>query len=196
MNKIFFYTIIRGSIVKNLSILVSGTAVAQLLVIGFQVVIRRIYSPADFGAFAVYMSILGIVATLSSLRYEQAIVLPKEYRAGKGLLKLSVIVSVITSVLLALVIVAFRDAIAHGLNFPKDYRNWLYVLPLSILLFSIYQALNLYLIRTRNYKLSATNKIIRRITEGSTQFIFGKFKLPVGLFIGDLLGQFAMILTA
>jgi len=193
--KKFINTLFSSSIVKNLSILVSGTAIAQLLVIGFQLILRRIFTPSDFGAFAVYMSVLGIVATLSSMRYEQAIVLPEQPRAGVGLLKIAISLAIITSAILGFFILVFKNQLADWLNFPKPYLNWLYILPFSIALFSIYQALNLFLIRTKKFKRSASNKIIRRLSEGTTQFTFGKLGMASGLFIGDMVGQLAMIIT-
>ena len=78
-----------NTIIKNLSYLVTGTALAQVLIILFQLILRRIYTPADFGAFAVYMSIIGIIAVIASLRYEQTIILPADDNKAYNLLYLS-----------------------------------------------------------------------------------------------------------
>ncbi len=185
--------LLNSPIVKNLSILVSGTALAQVIVIGFQVVLRRVFSPEDFGAFAVYMSIVGIIATLSSFRYEQAIILPKQNSTGQNVLKLSIFISLIVFVLLLIVFYLFNNPIVSITNFPVKYKNWLYFIPVSILLFSISQSLNLYLIRIKNFKLSASNKLFRRFSEGVTQFLFGISNCSFGLFAGDMVGQLAVI---
>ncbi len=193
---VFFKRFYGIPIIQNLSILVLGTVLAQLVFIGFQVILRRMYSPADFGAFAVYMSLLGIAATWTSFRYEQAIVLPKEEKAGIHLLGLSVTISFLFSLLLGIGCWFFTQQIADWFNFPLDRLSWLYWLPVSILLFGIYQSLNYYLIRQKWFALSANNKIVRRLTEGTVQSAFGKWQLTIGLVVGDMLGQFANILHA
>jgi len=183
----------KKAIAKNLGILVSGTALAQLVVIGFQVVLRRVYSPADFGAFAVYMSMVGIIATISSLRYEQVIILPKDNPTGLNVLKLSVFLSLITFVILLVAFYLFDNSIVSAINFPVKYKNWLYFIPLSILIFSISQSLNFYLIRIKSFKLSASNKLFRRLSEGFVQFLFGIANRSFGLFAGDMVGQLTVI---
>ncbi len=67
---------------KNTSILVSGTALAQLIPILLQPILRRFYSPEVFGAYSVYLSLVGILYVLSSLRYEMAIPLPRNIKKG------------------------------------------------------------------------------------------------------------------
>ncbi|MFA6402617.1 MAG: oligosaccharide flippase family protein [Salinivirgaceae bacterium] len=192
----FIKNTFRKPIVKNLSILVLGTVIAQLIFIGFQVILRRLYSPNDFGAFAVYMSLLGIAATLTSFRYEQAIVLPKDEKTGNHLLGLSVTLSLLFSLLLGIGCWFFTQQIADWFSIPTERLTWLYWLPISILLFGMYQALNYYLIRIKWFALSSNNKIVRRLTEGTVQSAFGKWYLSIGLVVGDMLGQLANIIHA
>lgn len=196
MAKKIVSTLIKSPIFKNLSILVSGTFIAQLIVIGFQIILRRLYSPADFGAFAVYMSIVGIVATISSFRYEQAILLPKENTHGIHVFKLSLLLIIFTFIVALISFMLFDESIIALVNFPREYSNWLYFIPVSIFLFSISQALNFYLIRDKRFLLSGSNKVLRRSFEGMVQAIFGYFTKAFGLFAGDLLGQFMVIIRS
>lgn len=184
--------ILNNTIVKNLSILVSGTVIAQLLVIGFQLILRRLYSPEDFGAFAVYMSVLGIAATVASLRYEQAILLPKTNQKAFSVLMLSLILAVFTFLVFQLFVVCFHSWMGTQLQLGTSYQFWLYFLPLSIFVFSLSQSLNYFLIRVKQFGLSASNKGVRRVFEGSLQSIFGVFGKAFGLFLGDLLGQWVV----
>lgn len=181
--------ITKNSIVQNLSILVLGTILAQVIVIGFQLVLRRLYSPSDFGAFAVYMSILGILSSVSSLRYVQTIILPKQKTDGIKLFKISIFLTFIFSAILCLLIIFFLDNIVLWFNFPKNYSQWLFVIPLSVFMFSFSNAGNYFLIREKQFRISASNKIVRRIGEGTTQTFFALASKSAGLFIGDLIGQ-------
>ncbi len=186
----------KSPVFKNLSILVSGTVVAQLIVIGFQVFLRRIYTPEDFGIFAVYMSLVGILATLSSLRYEQTIILPKDREQSWVLLILSAGISLLFSLILFIVIWIFNDWFLRLIGFSEKYSAWLFLLPFSVLIFSFSQALNFFLIRDKQFKISASNKVIRRSGEGIIQIISGLFKKSVGLIIGDFMGQLLVTLRS
>ncbi|MCK5823357.1 MAG: oligosaccharide flippase family protein [Bacteroidales bacterium] len=177
--------------VKNLVTLISGTAIAQIIAVLFQLIVRRIYTPADFGAFAVYMSLVGIVATVVTLRYELAIVLPKKDKTAANVFFLSIIINFLFSLLLFIAVLIFKDKLVSFLNFPADYSYWLFFVPLSVFLFSLYQSINYWLIRKKAYKSSSINKIVRRSAEGSVQASFGYLKVPFGLVIGDFVGNIA-----
>ena len=185
-----------NTIIKNLSYLVTGTALAQVLIILFQLILRRIYTPADFGAFAVYMSIIGIIAVISSLRYEQTIILPADDNKAYNLLWLSFGIGLIVSILTAILLFVFKQPFMRLINFPEKYAYWLAFVPLSLLLLSIYQALNYYLIRIKQFRLSASNKVERRIAEGVTQTACGAAGSPTGLVWGDIAGQSVNALAA
>lgn len=187
--------IIKSSIFKDLSVLVSGTVIAQLMVIAFQVVLRRVYSPEDFGAFAVFMSVVGILATVSSLRYEQAIILPKEDHYGITLLWISWFTAIFFSIVVTIPFGIFNQSLAQFLNLPANYAWWLWFIPVSLLIFSLNQAFNYYLIRQKRFKLSAVNKILRRGVEGCSQSGFGFLSGGFGLFVGDSLGQLVVFIN-
>lgn len=182
-----------SSIAKNLSILVSGTVIAQLITIGFQLLLSRLYTPSDFGAFAVYMSVVGIGITISSLRYEQAIVLPKNDEDGANLSLLSIIISFILVLMFSVVVFSFKDLFAELIGLNEAYLSWLYLLPISIFLFSVYQSLNYYLIRREKYLLSGNNKWVRRIAEGTVQSTLGYSGKGFGLILGDIVAHLLII---
>lgn len=191
-----FKKILGNAIIKNLSYLVTGTALAQVVIILFELILRRIYSPADFGAFAVYMSIIGIIAVISSMRYEQTIILPTDDNKAYNLLWLSFGIGLIVSILTAILLFAFKQPFMRLIDFPEKYAYWLAFVPLSLLLLSIYQALNYYLIRIKQFRLSASNKVERRIAEGVTQTACGAAGSPTGLVWGDIAGQSVNALAA
>ena len=188
-------TIQSSEFVKNLATLISGTAIAQLIAIGIQPVIRRMYTPDDFGAFAVYISIVGIVAVISSLRYEQAIILPKSDDSAKNLVVLSIFLTIVISLLTFITISLFSKTIINLLRFPIEYKHWLYLLPVSIILLGSYQSMNFWLIRKKTFRASSINKVARRSSEATAQSLFGVAKKPFGLVIGDILGNLANIIS-
>ena len=182
---------LKSEFTKNTAILVIGTIVAQSIPILLAPFLRRIYSTENFGAFALYLNILGIIIIFASLRYEAAIVLPKDERESANILSLSLILSFILCILLFLFFLFFNDFVCELINFPKAYSYYLYFLPLSAMLFSFYQSINFWLIRQKAFKASSINKISRRGVEGGVQFSSGFGNFSFGLVIGDFFGNLA-----
>lgn len=185
----------KSEFTKNTFILVIGAIVAQSIPLLLHPFLRRIYSPEDFGAMAVYLNIFGMLTIVSALRYEAIIVLPKNNNEAANILSLTFIINIIFSSILLLIILFFKNEVVHLINFPEKYSNYLYLLPFVSSIFGIYQSINYWLIRQKAFKASTSNKIVRRTVEGAVQGILGFFKIPGGLFIGDLSGNFANVIA-
>ncbi|MGB3947703.1 MAG: lipopolysaccharide biosynthesis protein [Bacteroidia bacterium] len=185
----------KSEFTKNTFILVVGTIVAQAIPLLLHPFLRRIYSPEDFGAMAVYLNIFGMLTIVSALRYEATIVLPKNNNEAANILSLTFIIALIFSTLTLIALLLLKDEIVTLINFPAKYANYLYFLPFACVAFSIFQSMNYWLIRQKAFKASTNNKIIRRLVEGVVQSIMGIFKLPGGLFVGDLAGNMANVLA-
>lgn len=191
-----FKKLISGSIFKNVFTLISGTIVAQVVMLLIQLITRRLYGEEDFGAFGVYLAALGILVVVFSLKYELALVLPEKEEEASNLLFGLFIISLFFCVISYIVLFIFFDSVVKLLDFPEAYKNWLYFLPLSTLLFALYQSLNYYLVRRKQYKAIAVNKVSRRTFEGITQTVVGYAGKKTGLFIGDIIGNIANIISA
>ena len=63
----------------------SGTAISQGILIAATPILTRIFSPENFGIFALYLSIVGTISLVSSWKYELAIVLPDKDDDAKAL---------------------------------------------------------------------------------------------------------------
>ena len=111
--------VIKSDISRNVSTLVAGTALAQLIPILLQPLLRRFYSPEIYGAYAVYMSVVGILFAVSSFRYEQAIIHPRKDKESANILALSQSLNFLFSILLLICILVFKSAIAGFLNIPE-----------------------------------------------------------------------------
>jgi O-antigen/teichoic acid export membrane protein len=174
---------------KNTFTLIFGTVAAQTIPILLQPILRRMFSPEDFGALAVYLTLFSTITIAFSLRYEAAIVLPGNKNVAANILALTFIINLLFSVTLFVVLFLFAPEITRLLNIPLKYCNYLFFLPLTCLSFSIYQSMNYWLIRQKAFKASANNKIVRRSAEAIAQMGTGFFKITGGLFLGDLIGN-------
>lgn len=179
---------------KNSLILIGGTIIAQLIPLILQLYLRRIYTPEDFGAFSIYFNLLSVFIIFCSLRYEAAVVLPKNDIESINVLSLSLFLTFCFGSIFLIFLIFFNKEFCQWVNFPIKYSLYLYLLPFSAVFFSSYQIINYWLIRKKLFKSSAINKVSRRFFEGLTQVGFGGIKSS-GLFIGDFIGNLANVLS-
>ena len=180
----------KNPFIKNSVVLISGTAASQVIAILFQLILRKIYPPEVFGAFAVYLSTFSIIAVFSSFKYENAIVIPKKEEQGTSLFYLSLLISLVFSFLLLLVFIPFRNEFADLIQLEPEYADWLLILPAAMFMFGIQKSINFLLIRKKAFKYSATDKIVRRGSEGALQTLLGVKLFSGGLVWGHLAGNF------
>ena len=57
----------QSSFIRNVSILVSGTIIAQVFAVLASPILSRLYSPEQFGEYAIFITIVGLLSTISSL---------------------------------------------------------------------------------------------------------------------------------
>jgi O-antigen/teichoic acid export membrane protein len=183
----------KSAILKNTTILVSGTALAQLIPILLQPFLRRQFEPDVFGAYAVYLSLLGIFVVITSFKYELAIVLPHKDKTAANIFFLALFLNIIFNSILLLIIITWKFEFLHFLNLPPRYSFYLYMIPLGTFFFSTYQNINYWLIRKKAFLSISINKTIRRSIEGIGQTSFAFIKNPSGLIFGDLIGHIANI---
>ncbi len=192
-----YFLELRGSeLIKNISILVSGTTIAQLIPIFLQPLLRRLYTPEEFGAYAVYLSLIGILVVIASLKYELAIILPKNDKTAINILALSILINIIFCAVLFVVILLFKDSIMSMVNLPAEYSIYLLFVPLGVFLFNMYQSINYWLIRKKLFFNISLNKFIRRGSEGGGQVVLGSLSNSSGLLFGDLLGHISNCISA
>lgn len=185
--------IVKTNILKNIITLISGMAIAQVVAVLFQLVTRRLFSPEDYGAYAVYFSIVSILIIVSTLQLNRAVVLPKTDKEASALVSLGIQSSIVINFFIFIVFIIAGKFIMQLLNFPLAYKLWFYFIPVHTAVFAAFQMLNFWLIRKKAYKASSVAKVLRRTTEGMGQVGFAYLTPNVGLFLGDFIGQVANV---
>jgi O-antigen/teichoic acid export membrane protein len=144
---------------KSVLALVGGTTLAQALSFLFSPIQTRLFSPEVFGELSVFTSITGIVGIIICLRYELAIVLPKDDDEGFALLKLSWLFAAIIAGISLIVFCFWGKQIYTRFNAPALARYWYYA-PITLLLTGIIQAANYWLTRRRQFTVLSYNKVL------------------------------------
>ncbi|HBB35147.1 MAG TPA: polysaccharide biosynthesis protein [Cyanobacteria bacterium UBA8803] len=179
----------KGSLTRNVAVLAGGTALGQGLVILCSPLLTRLYTPEDFGVLAVYISILGILAVVASLRYEMGIPLPNNDETAVNLLILCLTIVFGISLLTLFGVWCLKDQIVAWTN-VMALHHYLWLLPISILGIGIYQAFNYWAIRKQAFSQIARTKLNQSLVLVITQVSFGVLGFgPIGLLLGQLLGH-------
>ena len=180
---------LRSEFSRNVLTLMTGTTIAQAIPIAISPILTRIYTPEDFGVFALYMSVTSMVAVIASGRYELAIMLPQKDEDAMNVMILSILIAVFISIVTLIIIFIFNSQIIFLLGNPSASK-WLYFIPLTVLLTGVYQSLNYWFNRNRKYKTLAKNKIIQSGLVSSSNLSFGFTGYGAsGLIFSSILGQ-------
>jgi O-antigen/teichoic acid export membrane protein len=175
---------------KNVGIMAGGTAASQAIVILATPLLTRIYSTESYGILQIYQSLLIFFIVIASWKYEFAIILPEDDGDSFHLLVLSLCLVCLMSILTLLLFWFISSNFPAVLKFDA-LRQYLWLIPLTILGAGGYQALNYWTVREKNYTLVSKTRITQSISQILTQFIVGLLcrGCPLGLLLGDLFGR-------
>jgi O-antigen/teichoic acid export membrane protein len=153
--------------------------------------LTRLYTPDEFGAFAVYSSVLLVGASIATLRYDFAIPLPTEEATAAALLVLAVAAVCLTGCVVAVATAVIGDDFVR-LADVAALEPYLWLIPVGIFGAGLYQALTYWSIRDRAFGRIARTRVAQAVAMGATQTLAGVASAGVvGLLIGALLGQVA-----
>jgi len=173
---------------RNVLTLMTGATLAQAITFVLSPIITRVYSPSDFGIFALYFSILSLVGVIATARYEIAIVLPKREEDAINILALSVAITLFLTSLISIAIFFFKDNILILFN-AQDLGNLLYLMPLSLLLVGLYNSFNYWSNRNKDFKNISNSRMIQSLGTGSSQIGFGYSGIFGGMILGNIIGS-------
>jgi O-antigen/teichoic acid export membrane protein len=177
-----------SSFVRNVLIVMSGTALAQVLSFALSPIISRLYSPADFGVFGSFTAVLGVVSAGITLGYNQALMLPKKKDDAFGLFVISFFFSLLMAAFcLAICLIAPRSL----LGIMKASNVWILpLLVIGIFFSGVNQTIQGWCIRVKAFKRTSTSQVIRSLSANGTQVGLGYLKGgPLALIFAVTLGD-------
>ncbi len=187
--------LIRSEFVKNALTLVSGTTIAQIINFALSPILTRLYTLEDFGVLATFMAITSIIGAVSSLRYEMAILLPKEESESYSVIALSLLINVIFVIITVASLVIFWIFAKQTLTlFSSSYIYML--IPVSIFLTGAVQIFSFWSLRLKQFKKNALARIGNSTSNMSFGLLLGIFIQGggIGLILAYLLSMVANIL--
>ena len=190
-----FKTIFKDSVFyKNILTLLKGSILAQFIPLLTSPIITRLYSPKEFGVLALFSSISLILGSIVNGRYEQALVLVKSKDEAKHLTVLSLLLSLFVSMILLLFFFFFKSNFLNFFNEP-ELEYWFYFIPLIVFSIGVYNTLNYYELRQKNFSSISNSEVYRSSSFASIQLIFpfiksGLFGLIIAKVISSLVAPY------
>lgn len=174
---------------RNVLTLMTGTTIAQAIPIAISPILTRIYTPEDFGVLALFVAIVAIFGSIANGRYELAIMLPKKDEDAINIFALGFIIVSSLSLLLLVLVLLFNDYFTKLLG-NDEISLWLYFVPLAVFLTGLFNLLNYFNNRKKQYKDLAKATILRAFAGAVVQLSVGFLKQgATGLISGQLVSQ-------
>lgn len=174
---------------KNLATLLTGAVLAQIVPLLASPILTRLYTPADYGVYAVFTALLTVATVLVTLRYEFAISLPKSDEDAAGVLGVALVTSVATTGLVVWALAFHRDWLAAALGVEGN-GLWLWLLPPSMLMVGVYQGLNYWCNRRDQFKALAVSRVTRALSSVTANLSLGWLRFgALGMVLSVTVGQ-------
>ena len=174
---------------KNILTLMTGTAIAQAIPIAISPILTRLYTPEDFGVFALFVAIISVLANTANARYELAIMLPKKDEDAINIFALGFIITCLISSLLFFVVLLFNDYFVKLLG-NEEIGFWLYFIPITVFFSGLYNILNYFNNRRKCYKDLRNAAILKSIVLAVIQVSIGLVKQgATGLISGQIVSN-------
>lgn len=184
-----------SSIIKGFFVLGIGSVLAQAIMVLTMPIITRLYSPVDFGIFAIFNSIISILTVFVSFRYDWAIPIPKNKIDAINLFALCFFLLSVTSFFLILIFGFIGFQIFKFFNMES-------ILPYYVLLIiafvgiGIYNIMLYWALRNKDYNQVSYTRINQSISGSIIKIGLGLLSFgPLGLIIGQIVTQIAGIGT-
>lgn len=178
-----------GSFARNVGLMATGTAAAQAMALLAAPLLTRLYTPSDFGALGIFVSIIGSLQVLGMLGYHRAIPLPKEEKDGLALLVLCGAILVVMVGIVSVAVYLLGDLIVAWTNAPA-LAPYKWLLPIGLVFVGSYEILTVWAVRNKGFKTLARTKFSQGAGMVMTQIGMGVGRVgAVGLILGEILGR-------
>lgn len=180
---------LKSEFAKNVSTLMSGSVISQIIPFLVSPIVARLYFPKDYAIVAAYNSITVLLTIVATGMYSSALMIDKRDEEAFNTGTAAFIVTCTITLISLIVFIIFTDSIAM-LTGNENITFWLYLIPSTVFFTGGYQTLNMWNNRKKRYRRLAGNRIFQTIITSGTTLIFGFLSYHgTGLMISLLLGQ-------
>lgn len=174
---------------RAVGVVAGGAAFAQALSLLAAPLLTRLYTPAEYGTFGLYLSIQWMLLVFSTARYELAIPLPADDRDAAHLLVFALALALVVSLALGLG-TALGGAHLLRRTPAAALAPYFWVVPIASFLIAAYQCMTYWAMRERAFASVARTRVVQGVGRTATQLALGAVGAgPLGLMLGDAIGR-------
>lgn len=175
---------------RHILVLVSGTAIAQIVAFAASLITARLFTPEVFGQFAIYGSLTAIAITVASLRLDMTIMLPERDDDARRIASIATISNIAVAASASLLALLLHDVVLRIYD-SAALATWLPLAGLTIFFVAQVNVLQYWFNRKTDYRTISVNRVQQMIGSAGGQVLFGALGMRslLGLQLGTLLGQ-------
>lgn len=147
-------SLVIGRMRRNLTQLASGSIVAQVVLALVMPLLTRLFAPDAFAIAAIFSAAYALLIPIVTLKYDQAIVLPKARTSAQALGSMVMTIATANSIAVGVGVVAWMYF------FDLPHRGSFLLLPLALWLGAAYTLMQQWSSRASNYTHYATSQVI------------------------------------
>jgi O-antigen/teichoic acid export membrane protein len=179
----------------NVAKVLTGTFLAQLIVLIITPILTRIYTPEDFSNLAIYLSLVTVLSLFATGKYDKAIILPKDDKEAHSLMLVAGLSTLVVGIVFLLSFIIFKEQIIRLFD-VNEISSWLIFIPITIFATALYNILNIWFNRKKEYHNLSGNQIIYASIYGTLKiglqkiFYLGAFGLVFSEALSQMIATF------
>lgn len=180
-----------GRALHQVLTLVGSAGLAHAVSLAASPLLSRLYNPNEFGAFALFASVVALLSIGATGRYEMAVILPEGEDEARQVVVLALLVACPVLVLTGVVVFVGAEWFAAWAG-DAGLANWVLLLPLAVGLAALANTLTAWANRTQAFRGLAFSRVGQSGVTALSSISFGYagWASP-GLLLGSILGQAA-----
>ncbi len=176
------------------STLMSSTIVAQAITFGLSFILTRLYDPAEFGRFSIFVGVAGVLGAASTGALDRVVLLARSDRESQRAAATALMLAAAAALLVSAIGLALGIAgVASAL--PLEPIDLALLIPLFMMSYAGGQVFTYACLRQNKVRRLAAFKVAQTSSVGAVQLLLASVKEVAGLILGSLAG-WSLLLAA
>ena len=174
MKNIYKY-IFQNEFISNVLKLSTSTIFSGITVAITLPIITTIFSASDLGKYQLLISIITLFGVVASLKYEMAIVLPKDETIAEKVFKLCFLVLLIFCLFLGIILFFAEDSLLKIIN-AESIAEISFLIPIGVFFFGLFEIIKYGLLRKKMFSEFSLARLYQALSAQFLMIIFGWIK--------------------
>lgn len=184
-------TLLANKLVRQVSLLLSGTMLVQLINFGFMPLVLRLYGPAEFGVLGTFNAVLLLLFPIAALCLPMAVVQGRNRTESRYIASVAWAAAVGFSALTLLLILLFKQQLLQLFS-AENIGNLVFLLPLAMLFAARLQISQQLLIKQQQFKVLAKADVVQALLVNLARLLLGLWQSVAAILIA--IASFAYLL--